>query len=36
MLRKKETYKYLVILEADTIKKVEITENIKKSISGER
>ena len=35
MLREKETYKYLGILEVDTIKFVEIKE-IKKSISDER
>ena len=29
-LRKKETYKYLGILEADTIKQVEIKDKIKK------
>ena len=32
----KETYKYLGILEADTIKQVEMKEKIKKSISDER
>ena len=36
-LWKKETYKYLGILEAETIKQVEIKENIfKKSISGDQ
>ena len=35
MLREKETYKYMVILEADTIKHAEIKEK-KKSTSGER
>ena len=34
-LGEKETYKYLGILEADTIKQVEMKEKIKKSISGE-
>ena len=29
-LEEKETYKYLAILEADTIKKVEMKEKIKK------
>ncbi len=33
-LGEKETYKYLGILEADTIKQVEMKEKIKKSISG--
>ena len=33
---KKKTYKYLGILEADTIKQIEMEEKIKKSISGER
>ena len=32
---KKETYKYLGILEADNIKLVEMKEKLKKSISGE-
>ena len=31
-----ETYMYLVILEADTIKQVEIKDKIKKDISWER
>ena len=36
-LGKKETYKYLGILEADTLKYVEMKEQFfKKSISGER
>ena len=36
-LGEKETYKYLGILEADAIKKVEIKEkNVKKSISRDR
>ena len=34
-LVKKETYKYLGILETDTIKQVETKEKIKKRISGE-
>ena len=35
--REKETYKYLEILEADTIRQVEMKEKkLKKSISGER
>ena len=34
-LKEKETYKYLGILEADTIKQVEMKERIKKSISEE-
>ena len=35
-LREKETYKYLGILEVDTIKQVEMKEKIKKrNISGE-
>ena len=34
-LREKETCKYLGILEADTIKYVEMKEKIKKNISGE-
>ena len=33
-LREKETYKYLEILEADTIKQVEIKEKIKKEYLG--
>ena len=36
MLGEKETYKYLEILEADTIKQVEMREKIKKSIARER
>ena len=32
-LGEKETYKYLVILEADAIKQVEMKEKIKKKIS---
>ena len=37
ILGEKETYKYLGILEADTIKQVKMEEKIlKKSISGER
>ena len=32
----KECYKYLVILEADTIKQVKMKEKTKKNISGER
>ena len=32
-LGEKETYKYLMILEADTIKQVEMKEEIKKTIS---
>ena len=36
ILGRKETYKYLGILEADTIKEVEMKEeNLKKTISGE-
>ena len=35
-LREKEKYMYLGILEADTIKQVEMKENIRKSISNER
>ena len=36
MLREKENYKYLGILDADTIKHVEMKEkNVKNSISGE-
>ena len=31
----KETYKYLDILEADTIKQVEMKEKLRKNISGE-
>ena len=31
---KKETYKYLGILEADTIKQVEMKEKLRKNISG--
>ena len=34
--RRKETYKYLGILEADTIKQMEIKEKIDKSPSGEQ
>ena len=34
--RRKETYKYLRILGADTIKQVKIKDKIKKNISGER
>ena len=34
-LRANETYKYLSILEADTIKQVEMKDKIKKNISGE-
>ena len=34
-LGEKETYKYLGILEADTIKQVEMKEKLRKSISGE-
>ena len=34
-LAENETYKYLVILEADTIKQVEIKTKFKKNISGE-
>ena len=35
-LGEKETYKYLLILEADTIKQVEMKEkNEQKSVSGE-
>ena len=37
MLSEKETYKYLRILEADTIKRVEMKEKIlKKSSSGNK
>ena len=37
MLREKETYKYLGILEADTLKLMEIKEKkLRKSISGKR
>ena len=32
---KKETYKYLAISEADTIKQAEMKESIKKNASGE-
>ena len=35
MSEEKETYKYLEILEADTIKQPEMKEKIKKRISGE-
>ena len=35
ILGKKLTYKYLGILEVDTIKQVEIKEILRKSISGE-
>ena len=35
-LGEKKTYKYLEILEADTIKQVEMKEKTKKNISGER
>ena len=34
-LREKETYKYFDILEADTIKQVEMREKLKENISGE-
>ena len=34
-LAENETYKYLGILEADTIKQVEMKEKNKKNISGE-
>ena len=34
-LREKETYKYLGILEADTIKQVEMKEKIRKGAPGE-
>ena len=34
-LREKETYKYLDILEADTIKQEEMKEKLRKNISGE-
>ena len=34
-LREKETYKYLGILEADTIKQVEMKDKIQKRISQE-
>ena len=34
-LGEKETYKYLGILEADTIKQVEMKKKLRKSISGE-
>ena len=36
MLREKVTYKLLGILESDSIKQVEMKEQIKKSISGEQ
>ena len=36
MLREKETYKYLVILEVDTVKQVKMKEKNEKSISDER
>ena len=36
MLGEKETYKYLRIVETNTIKQVEMKEKLKKSISGER
>ena len=36
MLEQKETYKYLGILEADTIKHVEMKEKFKKNTSRER
>ena len=35
-LAEKETYKYLGILEADTVKYTEMKEKIKKNTSGER
>ena len=35
MLRENETYKYLGILEVDTIKQVKMKEKIQKSTSGE-
>ena len=35
-LEEKDTYKYLGILESDTIKQVEMGKNYKRSISGER
>ena len=35
-LGENETFKYLGILEADTIKQVEIKKKIKKNISGEQ
>ena len=34
-IRENETYKYLGILEADTIKQVEMKHKIQKNISGE-
>ena len=34
-LGEKETYKYLAILEADTLKQVEMKEKIRKNILGE-
>ena len=34
-LREKETYKYLGIFEADTIKQMEMKEKLRKNISGE-
>ena len=36
MLGKKGTYKYVGILETDTIEQAEMKEKIKKCISGER
>ena len=36
MLREKVTYKFLGILEPDTIKQVELKKKLKKCISGER
>ena len=36
MLGEKESYKYLGILEAETIKQIERKEQIRKSISGKR
>ena len=35
MLREMKNYKYLGILEADTIKHTEMKEKIKKNVSGE-
>ena len=35
-LREKETYKYLGILEVDTIKQVEMNKKFKKYVSGKR
>ena len=35
MFGEKETYRYLGILETDTIKQVERKEKVKKSISGD-